>query len=190
MPDALSPWVTKIAPRLTGALLPVIRDELQFAISEFFRESLCWQEEIGPFTLVAGQENVTLDPADANASVIHTLSVKIDDQRVQWRSTGHAGIITLKTLATEGQQLTANVALTPTDATVALPALLTDHYFDAIMDGALGRMYMHPNKPYSSETLAITHLRRARARTREARDAARRGYAPDTITWNFPRFGV
>lgn len=192
MPDAFSPWVNKMMVRLPGALTPVARDELELAVSEFFRESLGWQDVVGPYDVSPDMGRVDLNPVDGRSKVIHILRVYMNGEPVEWNSTGDAGVIRLRTWPTEEapEALTAMVALTPKCPSKWMPPLATDHYFDAILDGALGRMYLHPLKPYTSDKLATFHLQRARARTREARDAARRAYTPDATPWEFPRFGV
>lgn len=192
MADALSPWVNKMMVRLPGALTPVARDELSLAITEFFREGLGWQDIVGPYTVAPGMDRLDLNPIDNRSKVIHVLRVFMNGQPVAWNSTGDPGVIRLESWPEneEPDALTALVALTPRNPAVWLPPLASEHYFDAILDGALGRMYLHPLKPYTSDKLATFHLQRARSRTREARDAARRAYTPDAITWDFPRFGV
>jgi hypothetical protein len=50
--------------------------------------------------------------------------------------------------------LSFHVALTPKVSVEHLPRVAEIKYYDAILDGFLARMYMHPHKPYSSPSFA------------------------------------
>jgi hypothetical protein len=51
--------------------------------------------------------------------------------------------------------LTFRVALVPKPTVEHLPRIAEIKFYDAIADGFLSRMYMHPNKPYSAPALAM-----------------------------------
>jgi hypothetical protein len=72
---------------------------------------------------------------------------------------------------------------------VFLPELLLDTHWEDIFDGVLGRMYAHPDKPYSDSGGSAYHLKRFRTRINQARDMANRGYTGNAQNWTFNRFG-
>jgi hypothetical protein len=79
------------------------------------------------------------------------------------------------------------VALMPAVATIVLPEISLVRHFEALFDGALGRLYAHPAKPYSNSEGAAYHLRRYRNAIALHRAEAKQGYAGAT-TWRFPAF--
>jgi len=51
--------------------------------------------------------------------------------------------------------LDITVALIPDFSTATLPDEVTTKFYDALLNGYLARVYMHPNKPYSSPQSAV-----------------------------------
>jgi hypothetical protein len=57
------------------------------------------------------------------------------------------------------------------------PKFVSDYYYEAILDGALGRMFLQPKRPYSDVALAKYHLQRFRNGIRMAREEADRRWS-------------
>ena len=77
-------------------------------------------------------------------------------------------------------------ALVPSFTATALPRQITLKYYDAIVNGYLSRVYLHPNKPYSAPALA-GQLRHTFLRSIGFYMAQRKqGYA-GAQAWRFPQ---
>src|SRR5690606_8861257 len=80
------------------------------------------------------------------------------------------------------------VALTPKQSVTHLPRVAATHFYDAIFDGAAGRLLGQPAKPYTNPALATYHMQRFNAAIGKFAGAAKGGFA-GAPSWNFPRFG-
>lgn len=67
-----------------------------------------------------------------------------------------------------------------------VPDMLHDYYFEAILDGTVGRMMLHPKRPYTDVRSAEYHLRRYRNAMRTAKDETLRrwGNAERSFAYN------
>lgn len=81
--------------------------------------------------------------------------------------------------------LEIDVALTPKlDATV-FPRQITTKFYDAIIEGFLARVYMHPNKPYSAPALAGVQRQNFKRRIGYYMAQAKTGYNNSQV-WGYP----
>jgi hypothetical protein len=62
-----------------------------------------------------------------------------------------------------------------------------DMFFDAWLDGTLGRMMGMISKPWSNTTIGAYHAKRFRNAMAFRMQEARRGYMYNQLTWYFPR---
>jgi hypothetical protein len=86
--------------------------------------------------------------------------------------------------------LTFHVALTPKTSVSHLPRVAEIKYYDAILDGFLARMYMQPNKPYTSMPMAMHKRRAFNHWIGKYMGQAKQGYV-GAQNWSFPpSFGV
>lgn len=67
-----------------------------------------------------------------------------------------------------------------------VPLEVYTYHYDVIIDGAIGRGYMMPDKPWSNVKTATYHLRRFRNGMASARDVARRKYTSADTPVQFP----
>jgi hypothetical protein len=70
-----------------------------------------------------------------------------------------------------------------------IPDWMYDMYFDAFLDGALGRLYSMPAKPWTNPQMALFHGRKFRSAMGYRKQEIRRGFAYNIQTWRFPRGG-
>lgn len=63
-------------------------------------------------------------------------------------------------------------------------------HFDKILDGATGRLFSQPGKPYTNPKMAQYHLRRFRNGISQARDMAQRQFTKAGNDFRFPRWAV
>lgn len=181
------PHIEPYAPGLTDIQLDrALRD----SIRTFCEESFALREDSADFTLVPGNAVVELEPADSTQVVVigvHELWVRgwgrlqpaMPGVLSADRSRGYVGqfmrlqnnTITLIEPPLDARTGKAILSLCPIDtATNFSDRLLTD-FRDAVVPGALGRLYRIPNTPSfnpdaaaTSMAIASGEIERARAR--------------------------
>ncbi len=203
----LDTWLRDMLAVTPGCLPKVRKRALILACREFFEQSSAWRVTIGPKKLVANKKRYYMSPYDAYANVVAVLSVeyngcplKILTRRppgVEPDATGPTSAylegtdqvrIWPQSNADVDDALTFYVALTPKQTVTHLPRIAATHFYDAIYDGAVGRLFSQPAKPYSNPTLAQYHLGRFRAAIGKYAGAAKGNFS-GAPSWRFPRFG-
>lgn len=161
---------------LPGVVRGVAARELVLACREFFERSYAWQTLIEDQNAKSGRKQYWLSPLDEYTNIIAVLGVAYKGQwlaRMASRPPRRTETTTASTPQgfyspdapdsielypdldhDEDAGLAYLVALTPKISVEHLPRVAEIKYYDAILDGFLARMFMHPNKPYSSLTLA------------------------------------
>lgn len=81
--------------------------------------------------------------------------------------------------------LEIDVALTPKMDATTFPRQVTSKFYDAIVEGFLARMYMHPNKPYSAPALGMQMRGNFKRRIGYYLAQAKTGYNNSQV-WGFP----
>ncbi|KKM92562.1 hypothetical protein LCGC14_1217150 [marine sediment metagenome] len=170
-------------PETPGIIRTLALRELRLAAREFFEKTFAWTTIINNVTGPAGKVDIVADDEESNTKVIAVLGVAYGltaatrggqlvpiGQKPTMDQTADASpqkfFVTsapdhiqifpyLKTEKTNFLDLT--VALIPSFSATALPRQVTDLYYDALIDGYLSRVYLHPNKPYSAPRLAGQH---------------------------------
>ncbi len=167
------------SPQLPGAIRTVADRELRLAMREFFERSYAWTTIIEDVDAPAGDVLIAPDDNDANAEIIAILNVAYKGSNLSsltnkpsrdetsnlplfWFVTSNPDEFKVfpYLLAAETSVLDVTVALIPDQTVAVLPRQITLKYYDAIVEGFLARMLMHPNKPYSAPALA-QQLRRS-----------------------------
>jgi hypothetical protein len=176
-----------ILPQLPGVIRSVAARECRLAMREFFEKSHAWVETVESVAIPTGDTAIQVDDGDTNTEVIAIHEVRIGNATDGYQIVHPLGRVPDKIEGTNskpwGWYVTSNpdefklhpynesatsddlrvrVALIPafdTDVnSTDLPRQITLRYYDAILDGTLARLYMHPNKPYSQPVLG-TQLR-------------------------------
>jgi hypothetical protein len=203
----LDTWLRDMLPVTPGCLPKVRKRALILACREFFEQSTAWRETIGPKALLANKKRYYMSPFDAYANVVRVLAVSYKGLPLRVLPSRPPGVEPDATnpiyAFLEGPDtvrvwpmskdnvanaLTFYVALMPKQTVTHLPRIAASHFYDAIYDGALGRLFSQPAKPYSNSTLAQYHLNRSRAAIGKYAGAAKGGFA-NAPSWTFPRFG-
>lgn len=206
---SIATWRNEILPRLSGATDAMVQEEIKRTITNFCRESTAWRDMIYALNVDINDREVELQVADGTrALVIGVLRVYRSSGQISQLS--HApsenasstpmgftvrpdnpSVIVLSTIPTESLvgELDAYVYCEPVDSTTYLPPVILRDFWEHIFDGALGRMYSHPSRPYSDPPMAQYHLKRYRQGTRIARAQANRGFTGNAQNWTFPSFG-
>lgn len=208
--QSLDVWMKPLLARLRGAVPAVVRCELKAAIREFYLKTSAWREDVGPYNLKANRDTIYLNPVDAfsNVQFVVRAFTVINGARRDLVAhsipfapalTGekpekfhmqdpYTMVIDPIPTADLGRVLFIGASLVPTSDAEKMPAIATTHHFEAILDGALARLYMMPNKPYSDPLRAGAHQINFRRGISFWRDTAQRGNTFMDRPFQFPPF--
>lgn len=203
----LDTWLRDMLPRTPGCTPLVRKRELILACREFFEQSQAWRVTLGPRTLKATKKRYYMSPYDAYANVVRVFEVHLNGVPLRVAPRRPSGVepdadypllwyveepdavrLWPASVNDVPDALTFYVALMPKQTVTHLPRIAATHFYDAILDGALGRLYMHPAKPYSNPAMAQYHLNRFRAAIGKYAGAAKQNFS-GAPSWSFPRFG-
>jgi hypothetical protein len=169
---------------------------LKATFREFCNVSGAWVRKLDPIDAVKDKEIYCLDP-QPDASILYILSI-VANPDTPWhvRYYGDPEIPgRFKLLSPATQDITDGlipyVALTlPEQWSDRVPYTFKRYHFDTILDGAAGRLFAQPGKPYTSMPMAKYHLRRFRSGMAAARDMARRQFTASDTDFAFPKWAV
>lgn len=211
---AIEDILKDILPHLPGVVRSVAAHECRLAMREFFERSYAWTKIVEDVAIPTGDTAIQIDDGDANTEVITILGVRVgnDTDGYQWLTplgrepnliegstsnpwgwyiTSNADEIKVHPYASAAttELLRVDVALMPAfdvDVnTATLPRQITNKYRDAILNGTLARLYMHPGKPYSQPVLG-QQLRHNFLRQIGYYAAQRKKGYNNTPMWSFP----
>ena len=199
---SLDTWVKEIHAKVPGAIEGYIYDQLKLTVKDFFQRTKAWRAYLGPFTAVAGDGTLCLNPVDAYSNVIQVLSVNVNlgrlhqiDLRDLGRVIASGGTATpnrfylepyhtIKLWPTPVADITdiyVTAALTPRLRTDnRIPEWIVDQHYEAIKAGTLQRLYQEPDKLYSNSG------QRYRSEMVRSRSVAAQGYGESAQPWSYP----
>lgn len=203
----LDTWLRDMLPVTPGAVPKVRKRALVLACREFFERSTAWRVTVGPRKLVANKKHYYMSPYDAYANVVQVFDVELNGVPLRKFTRRPAGqeptgtqpfayymespdqirLWPLSPLTVE-EALTFHVALAPKQTVTHLPRIAATHFYDAIFDGAVARLYSQPAKPYTDVTRAQYHLNRFQSAIGSYAGKAKQGLNGGQ-SWMFPRFG-
>lgn len=147
-----------ILPDVTGCPLPVVRQALMLAISEFCRKGKAWQADCSAGTTSDGVSLYTIvPPAGAAVCCIESASLGGRELCTDAYTSEARGTIKL-IYPSNGQAIAVKATLEPLITAVTLPDLLLE-YIEGLASGAKYRLMIQPGKPWSSPDLAVFHKR-------------------------------
>lgn len=203
----LDTWLRDMLTHTPGCTPRVRKRELILACREFFEQSGAWKVVVGPKQLTANRKRYTLSPYDAYADIVHVHCVELNGLPLKLWARRPAGVEpnassplgcwledpeTIRfwppASTTVANALTFYVSLMPKESVTHLPRIARTHFYDAILNGACGRLLSHPAKPYSNPVAAQYHLSRFRAAIGKYAGMAKQGFA-GAPAWTYPRFG-
>ena len=203
----LDTWLRDLLAVTPGCIPKVRKRALILACREFFEQSAAWRVTIGPKTLQANKKRYYMSPYDAYADIVRVFGVEFKGCPLRPAVRRPAGEepaasqplryylespdqvrLWPQSLTTVENALTFYVALTPKQSVTHLPRIAATHFYDAILDGATGRLLSQPAKPYTSPKLAEYHLNRFRAAIGKYAAQGKSGFT-GAASWTFPRFG-
>jgi hypothetical protein len=175
---SLDEFLKSINPYAPGCAIPTAYFGIRQAAIEFCERSRLWRYD-DEFTITADESEAISTPYGAELLDIETASFDggaplepkttawLDDHHPGWRTgavTGKPQYLTQIDMNTlrlvPGQAGTVNISvwLKPSQDCDELPDFLADQYRETIAWGALGRILMTPNQPYTNGTLATGFL--------------------------------
>jgi hypothetical protein len=213
--ESIEQLLKDILPQTPGVIRSVAARECRLAMREFFERSHAWVEEVEGVVIPTGDTAIQVDNGDANSEVIAVYAVRLGNSTDGYQLLQKLGRMPDKIEGTQskpwGWYVTSNpdefklypyrstattddlrvhVALIPSfDIEVNetdLPRQITLKFYDAILNGTLARLYMHPNKPYSQPVLA-QQLRHNFLRQAGYYAAQRKKGFNNSQMWSFPK---
>ncbi len=206
---SLDTWVKEIHTKVPGAIEGFIYDQTKVVLKDFFKRTKAWRNFFGPFTILANDGVLCMNPVDANTNVIQILAVARNG--VPIANTNPVAVprtlITQLTSSTSSSYYvepyhTIHLVPTPTEdvENVYVTAALTprlrddnridqwviDQHYEAILAGVLQRLYQEPGKVYSNVTSAEYWGRRYRSEMTTARSNAMNNYKESPQPWSYP----
>lgn len=203
-------WMNPLLSRLSGATDAQVRCELRAALREFYYQSRAWREQIGPYQVYQNRDLIWLNPVDAYSNVafvrcvwiedpaegrkdLKPLQSRVTDGRVDYPTHYQAAdpaVLRLwpKPDADLGAVLWADVTLIPSLDTTRVPEAAHSHHYETVLEGALSRLYMMANKPWTNPDSAFAYGRSFRRRCIEFRSISDSGYLNADRGWQFPPF--
>lgn len=200
-------WLRDLLPLTPGCVPRVRKRAVILACREFFERSAAWRVTIGPRRLKANKKRYYMSPYDAYADIVQVFSAELRGYPLRKLDRRPAGTepdaaepmayylegpdqVRLWPVSAVDVEdaLTFHVALTPKQTVTHLPRVAATHFYDAIFDGAAGRLMGQPAKPYTNPQLAQYHMQRFQGAIGRYAGIAKQGFM-NAPSWQFPRFG-
>ena len=177
--------------RLAGASDAQLKAELYDVLSTFFEDSRCWLESIR-FNVVT--DTTTYQVVPDEGQIIGLVGVLDSQNTPQAALMPNLGTVILGAIPNVAQAplyyyaiVSKNVTLpTGADRLPVGPDWVLPRWHTGILDGLLGQMMSHADKPYSDEKRSTYHLRKFRNAILQARVAALRQHTLSAQAWRFP----
>ena len=199
-------WIEAAAGRITGCPLATMQHEFSNTAREYFTRCPAWVEELAEINVTAGQHIYTLAHPDTEVSVVRVENLRIPDRDLSpsyreptilgyqegetpttfWNQSYNT--VGLWPRPTKDTTMIARVWLVATDPVYDFPEDVSLQHFEPLLDGLLGRLMFHKNKPYTDDNGAAYHLRRFRSGMNRVRADALSGKNKAENYWGYPGF--
>lgn len=176
---------------LPGATEEIVKFELFNVLNEFFQVTKAWKEDV---TFEVTSENTEYDVVPGEPGAVDSLISVVDANEILTAATMPViGVVKLSSAPSTSQEYTATYSLTVvdparTDGYPQFPSAILNKYQNDILHGVLANMMAQPAKPYSSERLAIYHMRKFRSGMARARTETLHQNLYNGQTWRFPQY--
>lgn len=197
-------WLDDIRPLVPGAVDTGIKQSIRSAVNELYVNTGAYVFDYPAINVAAGVSSYSV-PDVAQGKVLYLLAVSYNNSCIRTVNTGTTatvqGVPNQAWLSIDPNTVNLNylpennitgglelkVAITPlTTEGSDLPSSAGTIYYQFILDGALGRLYKQPGKPWTNAALSRYHLQRFRVGMAKARELSSRGYSTSDIPWRFP----
>lgn len=187
-PDpALERLYDNVQAQAAGVLLPVVKMVSWNTIEDFYIRST-FRRELVSWCMPSCVTQIDFNPFDGDWLVAWILDFQgLTCGRIK----RPALLLDMECPPQDGDRRGwALLSLKPVSLDTEFDVDLLSTWFETIVDGVLGRLYMQPAKPYSSQQLGLTHMKLYRAGVQRARAEAQLGYTSGPGRWMFPQFAT
>lgn len=178
--------------RLPGASDAALKAELYDVLTEFFEDSRCWLESI-QFNVVTDETTYQVVPTEGQ--IIGLVGVLNSENTPQHALMPNLGTVILGNRPNVAEAplyyyaIVSKTVVLPTgrDQLPVGPDWVLPRWHVGVLDGLVGRMMSHKDKPYSDEKRSGYHLKKFRNAVAQARVAALRQHTLGAQAWRFPQ---
>lgn len=187
--------------RLSGAGDEAVKAEFANAAEEFFTEVPGWVNRFKT-DLVEGQTDYPIElpngepitVLDVLADGRHYRPIPADKLHPTTQSAVYHWDWAEKTLrlapvpaTTQADKLEVLVSIAPKPGSAEISPAAADRHFRALVNGTMGYMLSHINRPYSNERQAMMYIRRFRGQIAKEKVAIARGHSQSDMGFMFPQ---
>ncbi len=206
---SLDIWVREISAKVPGAIEGFIYDQVKLVLKDFFKSTKSWRNFFGPFTALADDGTLCLNPIDAKTNVIQVLAlarngipiantnpVAVPRTLIQQLTSSTSSsfyvepydVIHLVPIPTKDvEDIFVTVALTPRlHSDNRIDQWIIDQHYEAIKAGTLQRLYEEPGKVYSNVASAEYWGKKYRSEKVVERSNAMNNYKESPQPWVYP----
>lgn len=195
-------FLPRILPYVTGCPEPLAKQAILDAAIAFCEESLVLRQRLSDMTSAAGTAEYTITYPSSDEQVARVLNVWVDGQIMGAVAADESGTVNtaqakpssfymtrpdsvmtlnLYPIPDGAYTIVTEVALRPTRNAQYLQDDLLVFWVEAVTQGALGRLMMTPQQPFSDPADGQTRLLFARNEARKARVDGRLGKLSSTV---------
>ncbi len=202
-------WLPDVLPHVVGCPIPIAEHEIKRSAQSFFRESKSWRVEVGPFSVTANQETVSISAGSADLEILEVepSSVYYDGDRLtsvtpqvlgnsfcqNWRdergqperfyflSPEEMRLYPIPNVnATTG--IACRVHVLPSDDATGIDDAVARKFREPIYIGARARLMLYPNVAWSNPNMAAVYGQAFATAVSKAKEEAARAYSQARIT--------
>lgn len=175
--------------RLVGASMAGLKAELFDTLREMFGDSGAWMEDIS-LTVIPNTTSFRIEPT--SGEIIRLVGVMDPNLIPQPASMPTIGTIFFPYPYTIIQTMKVRVSKNVSDpfcnkGVPCFPLVFLSVHGGVVLDGLLGRMYMHPASSYGNDAKAAYHLSRFRDGVARVRQDAVRANTLGVNAWAYPQ---
>jgi hypothetical protein len=175
-------WLPDLLPQLPGCPIPIVEHELRRAAQMFFDKTRAWNVTLAALPVIAAQDTVTVAPTSVEQELVRIGQAWYDDAPLSgltgdemseqfgdnWQDhTGvpkafveeTPGVLRLYPVPVDAATvgLVARIAVKPSEASTGIPDELAVKHRTALTDGALGKLMLYVDKPWSNADFGVKH---------------------------------
>jgi hypothetical protein len=195
--------LTSIMARSNGLTRDFTNDAAVHVIDMFLRRTTLWREETEPVALLAGDDQIVVQPV-LGIEPVGVFGVALDGVPLRpLNITGRSleardgtpiyfrsisprhTILWPKPTDSVPVVLTIAASIDKTDSSTVYPSVLTN-FREYLIAGIEGDLFLLPNRPWTDQTVAATRRRHFNVGVQTGRTQAYAGFSPGAQTWIYP----